>query len=430
MGKMVLEERCEDAIVISTELTDYELMEFYRFATNGVLSSEFVFGSGFSSIGIDLDSLSFDKASAANNVSLDSVMPIKQEPLETKSEPNSEQADIIEPINDWNSYPTHGDNIFEQKSVKSKKILSRRKVTKTKREEKEPKKDLVKRPRGGSKAKAHKLFDTMMANLKKEKLNESLEEDAQVCIACGDVVDGMKGLRRHIHAKGKFHTNECPKCPDVEFISWEENKAHRDRFHGGVIFIRCRDCPKGFENADLLKAHNRTAHPHKYHKINCSQCGVLVRKAQISSHNRAFHSEQIEVKCKDCPNSDKVYENEFRLKEHIRRVHTKVQCEECGQQVYHQRLEMDVLQKHTPDADRPFKCLLCNPLRGFALKQTYEEHMNIHTGEKPFKCEKGCHNIAYACKANLFAHYRATHQGIKRKYKGSKQDTALNELAD
>ena len=137
-------------------------------------------------------------------------------------------------------------------------------------------------------------------------------------------------------------------------------------------------------------------------------------KSRMTTHTHKFHAEQIEVKCKYCP---KVFDNAFRLKQHQTSIHNKVQCAECGQQVYHSYLETHRIEKHTPDAERPFKCLLCNPLKGFALKWKYDQHVNIHTGEKPFKCEKGCYNIGYACKANLFAHYRATHQGIKRKSK-------------
>ena len=76
-----------------------------------------------------------------------------------------------------------------------------------------------------------------------------------------------------------------------------------------------------------------------------------------------------------------------------------------------------MLEKHNPDAEKHFKCLLCNPLKGFINQWKYDQHMNIQTGEKPFKCEKGCETIAYACLANLCAHYRATHKGIKRKSK-------------
>ena len=72
---------------------------------------------------------------------------------------------------------------------------------------------------------------------------------------------------------------------------------------------------------------------------------------------------------------------------------------------------------HTPEDKKPYVCLLCDPVKGFVTKNYYEDHQNIHTGEKPHKCDK-CPNVAYACRANLNAHVRATHEGKLRKPKG------------
>ena len=35
-----------------------------------------------------------------------------------------------------------------------------------------------------------------------------------------------------------------------------------------------------------------------------------------------------------------------------------------------------------------FKCLLCHPIKGFVYKHTYDDHMNIHNQEKPYKCDQ------------------------------------------
>ena len=42
--------------------------------------------------------------------------------------------------------------------------------------------------------------------------------------------------------------------------------------------------------------------------------------------------------------------------------------------------------------------------------------MNIHNGLKPFRCELGCPDVAYANRGNLAAHVRSVHKGIKRNY--------------
>jgi len=71
---------------------------------------------------------------------------------------------------------------------------------------------------------------------------------------------------------------------------------------------------------------------------------------------------------------------------------------------------------HTPEHEKPFVCDICIPVKGFAIENAYEDHMNIHKGIKPHVC-KLCPNVGYANRANLVAHDRATHQGKKRKPK-------------
>ena len=77
-----------------------------------------------------------------------------------------------------------------------------------------------------------------------------------------------------------------------------------------------------------------------------------------------------------------------------------------------------MLQFHTPEDKKPFVCLLCDPVKGFVQKEQYDDHQNVHMELKPHRCEL-CPNVAYASRANLAAHNRATHQGKKRKPKAS-----------
>merc|ERR1712029_352613 len=85
----VLEERCEDAVFISTELTDQELKEFYSLATRGIFSPNAIDASSFASVGIDLNSLA--EVSTAEEVSnydaYNPTIPIKHEVTQIKVEP-------------------------------------------------------------------------------------------------------------------------------------------------------------------------------------------------------------------------------------------------------------------------------------------------------------------------------------------------------
>ena len=100
------------------------------------------------------------------------------------------------------------------------------------------------------------------------------------------------------------------------------------------------------------------------------------------------------------------------LSRHKDKEHNIVPCEHCGKIFPKLRYDVHYRTTHMPEKEKPYHCSICVPLKGFLYKKKLLEHMNTHTGEKPFEC-KLC-NAAYACKANLYAHIRVTHKGIKR----------------
>ena len=66
--------------------------------------------------------------------------------------------------------------------------------------------------------------------------------------------------------------------------------------------------------------------------------------------------------------------------------------------------------------DRRHRCHLCG--KGFIYPHKLQEHLNTHTGDKPFKC-KFC-NAAFASSSNKRMHERA-HLGIKVKQSKKQQ---------
>jgi KRAB domain-containing zinc finger protein len=85
-------------------------------------------------------------------------------------------------------------------------------------------------------------------------------------------------------------------------------------------------------------------------------------------------------------------------------------CAHCGKLVAVAMMTRHLQRQHTSNDDKKYKCDVCG--KGFAAKQHFSDHKNIHTGEKPYKC-KFCSNC-FASKGNHAMHER-THLGYRRK---------------
>ena len=95
-------------------------------------------------------------------------------------------------------------------------------------------------------------------------------------------------------------------------------------------------------------------------------------------------------------------------------VHLKIMCPDCGKIVQTRKLKYHILQKHTPDNEKPHQCQQCG--KGFVERYVLDDHMNTHTGAKPHKC-KYC-PASFASNGTMRMHQKG-HLGIKRKPKKS-----------
>merc|ERR1712029_1235257 len=277
----------------------------------------------------------------------------------------------------------------------------------------------------GKKTQAQILFEEMMKNQDmymdaSDEDDDDIDDSIHICITCGKRFKYLAWLKEHKNKEGKFHNNKCPTCPGVEFKSWPEHQYHQNSAHNGVLFIICKYCPEAFETNKLRLKHIREDHDEKIEKIQCNDCGKLIRKKVFLAHQARHNAHKpVEksgpVQCTKC---SKWFDNKTKLTQHVYVTHKKFCCELCGMQVSRGNKTYHQLQFHTPEDKKPFVCQICTPIKGFISQRFFDEHMNIHDGIKPFSC-KLCPNIAYANSANLTAHMRATHQGKKRKPKSN-----------
>lgn len=201
-------------------------------------------------------------------------------------------------------------------------------------------------------------------------------------IYTSDTAVPIPGSNRVQQKKKPLKTYQCDSCSKV-FIRSHGLKSHMKRFHKEAVESKeeiCDQCAKVFKSLLTLRAHQKSCHNENCDPITCSACGKVFK------------------------NKEKFYFHE--------QTHLQKQCSVCGVMVTKKHIKYHMMQNHTKDKDKPYQCKICS--KGFAAKQPFIDHQNIHTGEKPYKC-KYC-SAGFASGGTKAMHQKS-HLGIKRKQK-------------
>ena len=149
--------------------------------------------------------------------------------------------------------------------------------------------------------------------------------------------------------------------------------------------------------------------------IHSEICGKACKKSSLQLHvNRHHGKDHVPCTVEGC---GKVFKHVSVLKEHMLTHQKKdyLQCHQCGWVGGKDTMRYHINTKHKSDQQRPFKCTMCP--KGFGLKKHLEDHINTHTGNKPYSCSY-C-GAKFASEGNRNAHVRSAHKGIKRGMKTS-----------
>ena len=164
----------------------------------------------------------------------------------------------------------------------------------------------------------------------------------------------------------------------------------------------CTHCEKKFTRRDNLYKHFRQAHPEgditpfkgnrtvnpvtDPSEVVCKECNkYCATRARLRDHMKK-HSDVKNFICIEC---GKRFKGEDGLKAHMKmhRGEYDYQCDLCDAKYVTQSAMLNhKTAKHT--GGLKFTCEHCG--QGYTNRPSYQVHLTLHTGEKPYKCREGC----------------------------------------
>ena len=281
-------------------------------------------------------------------------------------------------------------------------------------------------------------FETL-SERKSHSASNHKEEKPYKCPTCESQFSSKHILKRHIldvHENNKPFM--CHSCPSA-FIRDAQLKLHIESVHLKLKPHKCDKCTQCFSRPFGLKQHILIVHEGKIpekKKFCCEECGdTLSSAALLKRHIKVKHflenksidetninefrkdpevAAMIDNKeykgyvCKlcykkvlfgksahikkyhtgndiECPKCDKTFNTYVSAMGHILNVHEKKPCTICGEVFGYTTMIRHIQQAHSANEEKKFKCPTCG--KGFVVNNALQDHINIHTGEKPHVCK-------------------------------------------
>ena len=199
------------------------------------------------------------------------------------------------------------------------------------------------------------LFPLLKYNHDKKKI-ECAVCNFSKCKDRGNLFTHIKSIHKNeinaISEGDKEEKNNCGKSECKKLYGMMEGKAFW--------------CAKCVEVSELPPSKRPKDEPESKQKL-CPECGISVQHLKAHLDNVHFPEKQI------CPHCDQELRSKHGLSQHIKKVHEKVPCSECGKLVGDTACDIKrhMESAHAPKHKLKYKCDIC--FKGFAAKQRLEE---------------------------------------------------------
>jgi KRAB domain-containing zinc finger protein len=213
------------------------------------------------------------------------------------------------------------------------------------------------------------------------------------CDICGKKfkvgVTHRRHMRTHETSLTPLLCNQCGSTFTTEFDYEKHNRRHSfDKFRKSnkksdkkeeTFFGLCNVCGKKFTVKTAYDYHVKTAHLEEHELFKCPHCPSTFRDKGVYEHHLPLHFDPT----LPCPHCDKMFKTKHYLRNHMRAA-------------------------HVPDEMKKFVCGQCG--KGFTERNTYEGHVNMHLGLKPYRC-RYC-DMRYQNASNKLNHEKSRHPDL------------------
>lgn len=221
------------------------------------------------------------------------------------------------------------------------------------------------------------------------------------CALCHSTFETFKMLLQHMN--GHYRNYICEVC-DIGFINKHRLKNHQ-RIHDIGTF-KCEFCDKIFSTRVKKMCHEKYTHNSaSRYTTSCPHCDQSFN-SYYQRNRHMFKEHNVAAATYKCNICDKSFILKSKLTSHIKKVHLMERnhiCSECGQGFFMKQSLDEHMVKH--NGERVFSCTVCH--KAYARKKTLREHMRIHNNDRRFKC--GVCSLAFVQKCSLKSHMLSNH---------------------